>query len=664
MDDRTRSFIEQATLLFIASRNDKGAMDVSPRGGQPSVVRLRADGSLLLPDYIGNRRLDTLGNILSNPEVALLLLNRHSETYLRIAAHACVSQAAVDIAAFPADENRPLSVMVLTPTKMEFVESEAFRKSGFWIDPSARKPPLDALDIYFSDKQWQAERGRSPVLYDAAAESRLADSGLRDFYGTPSPIVQTKVYDFPSPGFTSFIEDARFIVFVHENEGGELLIELAGNAPLQLDRKKNLPSFLLEIDRDGAGRSAIPHSSGCALLVVEPGRCDALRLNGTFHDVTGEADGQCRLSVQPQEIYFHCSAAFTRSRIWSDTPAPAWVGLRSFICVARKRESPDVMSFVLKPRDNAPVGDAAPGQFVTVSLPQDERLGKQRRCYSVSGIPDRYSLRISVRRVGNDGVSAMLHDRIAVGDEVRVGAPAGKFVLDSAPYRPVVLISAGVGITPLLPMAEHLATEASGRGVWFVHSARSRIHHLFAEETLRLAMANPAIKLLTVYSQPEEGDTCDHRGRMDVGVLAAHVPVTEADFYICGPDAFMTSLKEGLDAMGVAPKSIRMEAFEAKRGEAGIALPGALAARVPCSVEFARSGKLVTWKPESGSLLDLALANDVHVQYSCRSGECQSCIQRIVSGQVSYPVTEEPFVARGQALLCQGIPHGDIVLDC
>src|SRR5690606_25228968 len=110
-----------------------------PRGGQPSVVRLRADGSLLLPDYVGNKRLDTIGNILSNPDVALLLLNRHADTYLRIAARATVSQNEQDIAAFPADDNRPLSVMVLTPTKMEFVKSEAFRKSGFWIDPSERK---------------------------------------------------------------------------------------------------------------------------------------------------------------------------------------------------------------------------------------------------------------------------------------------------------------------------------------------------------------------------------------------------------------------------------------------------------------------------------------------------------------------------------------------
>lgn len=664
MDDRTRSFIEQATLLFIASRNAEGAMDVSPRGGQPCVVRLRADGCLLLPDYIGNKRLDTIGNILVNPTVALLLLNRHAETYLRMVASASISQADEDIAAFPADENRALSVLVLAPAKMEFVESEAFRRSGFWVDPSGRKPPLDALDIYFSDKEWQAAHGRSPVLYDAAAESRLADIGLRDFYGTPSPIVQTKAYDFPSPGFMSFIDDARFIVFAHEGRDGEILIELAGNAPLQLDRDPNRPSFLLELDRDFSSASAISHSGECALLAAEPGRCDALRLNGRYRNVSGETGGARRLAVQPREIYFHCSAAFARSHIWSDTRAPAWAGLRRFTCIARRQESPDVVSFVLKPRDDAPVGDAMPGQFITISLPGAERLGRQRRCYSISGVPDKYSLRISVRRVGNDGISAMLHDRVGVGDEVLLGAPAGRFVFDSKAHRPVVFVGAGVGITPLLPMAEQLARKPDGRDVLFIHAARNRMHHLFAEEASRFAEANPAIRLLTVYSRPEAGDICHHEGHVDAALVARHVPVTEADFYICGPASFMASLKEGLIALGAQPESVRMEAFEARSGGTGLALSEALAGRAACTIEFARSEKQAIWRPESGSLLDLALANGIDVQYSCRSGECQSCSQRIVSGQASYPIGEEPLLPRGRVLLCQAVPKGNMVLDC
>lgn len=664
MDDAARSFIEKSTLLFIASRNAEGGMDVSPRGGQPCVVRLREDGSLLLPDYVGNRRLDTIGNILSNPDVALTLLNRGADTYLRVAARASVSQDEDDIAAFPADENRPLSVMVLTPTKMEFVESEAFRNSGFWIDPSERKPPLDVLDIYAKDIEWQAANGRKPVLRDATSENRLSKEGLRDFYGTPSPLVQNKVYDVAGPGFMGFIDKARFIVFAHEADTGEILIGLAGGEPLVLDPDTNRQSFLLNVEHDASGDGRTAQSAEYALLATEPGRCDNIRLNGVYREVGPGPDGQRRLSLRPEEIYFHCSAAFTRSRVWAEPRPTAWTGRRAFVCVERRQESPDVVSFVFRPRDRAPVGEAAPGQYVTVSLPNDVQPVARRRCYSISGVPDRHSLRISVRRVGNDGISALLHDAIGVGDDVLLGPPGGQFVFDSPPRRPVALISGGVGITPLLPMAEHLARQEPGRDVWFIHSARDARHHLFADEALRIRGENPAFRLLTVYSRPQAGDTCDHEGRVDAGIIAKHVPVADVDFYICGPDEFMSSLKRGLIELGAAPDAVKMEAFEAKGGGSLNGLPAGFSDAEPRSVEFARSGKRGTWTPASGTLLDLALASGVDVQYSCRNGECQSCTQRIVSGAVAYIDGEEPMVARGQVLLCQALPRGDIVLDC
>lgn len=664
MDGRTRSFIEKSTLLFIASRNEKGTMDVSPRGGQPSVLRLRPDGRLLLPDYVGNRRLDTIGNVLSNPDVALVLINRRSHDYLRIAARAALSQEAEDIAAFPADENRPLSVMVLTPTKMEFVESKAFAAGNFWIDPADRKPPLDVLDIYESDGKWQAESGRKPVLYDAAAERRLAETGLREFYGTPSRLVQDKVYSTAGPGFMGFIGVARFIVFAHESAAGEILVDLVGGSPLRLEPGTNRQSLLLDLSHEGSAASATQHSAECAILAAEPGRADNIRLNGSYREVISRPDGQRRLSVHPEEIYFHCSAAFARSRIWTDSRPVAWSGRRSFTCVSRTRESPDVMSFVLQPRDPAPVGDVAPGQYVTVSLPHDDQPVPRRRCYSISAVPDARSLRISVRRVGDDGISALLHDRVGIGDEVFVGPPAEQFILDSAPLRSVALVSAGVGITPLLPMAEHLAREAPGRDIWFIHAARDARHHLFGEEARRIAQANPGIRLLTAYSRPEAGDICHHEGRLDARAIAAHVPVASTDFYICGPEAFMASLSQGLVDLGAPPESIRIEAFEQNTAGAGLVLSGTFADRPPCTVTFARSDKQATWKPESGSLLDLALANGVEVQFSCRSGECQSCVQRIISGAASYPSGEEPILARGQVLLCQAIPRADIVLDC
>jgi ferredoxin-NADP reductase/predicted pyridoxine 5'-phosphate oxidase superfamily flavin-nucleotide-binding protein len=664
MDARTRDFIEKSTLLFIASRNGDGAMDVSPRGGQPSVLRMREDGALLMPDYIGNKRLDTIGNLLSNPDVALLLLNRRSNDYLRISANATISQAEADIAAFPADENPPLSVIVLKPNRMEFVASKAFDSSGFWVDPSGLKPTLDVLDIYGRDIKWQTEAGRDPVLYDAGTESRLGAYGLREFYGTPSPLVQKKVYDTAGPGFMSFIDNARFIVFAYAGEGGDILIDLLGGAPIRLDQGTNAQSLLLDMQHDGAVKGAAPAAAEFAIIAVEPGRCDNIRLNGTCRELYMSPGGERRLSLQCKEIYFHCSAALTRSRIWMDTRTVAWSGKRAFTCVARRQESPDVVSFIFSPRDRAPLGSAAPGQFVTISLPHDPAKTPRRRCYSISSVPSDRQLRISVRRVGDDGVSALLHDSVKVGDDVFLGPPGGHFVLDSAPMKPVVLVSAGVGITPLLPMAEHLAREEPGREIWFVHAAKNARYHLFGPDVLDLARSNPGVRIFTAYSRPEPGDAFHHEGRLDATVLARHVPVAEADFYICGPRTFMSSLREGLIELGVSPHAIRMEAFEQTGAGGGFALNDAQMELPPRTITFSRSDRQAIWTPECGSLLDLALANDIEVQWSCRNGECQSCSQKVLSGGVIYPSGEEPLIARGQVLLCQSIPRGDLVLDC
>lgn len=663
MDDRTRAFIERSTLLFIASRNADGAMDVSPRGGQPSVLRLREDGALLMPDYVGNKRLDTIGNLLANPDVALALLTRLSDDYLRISARATISQAEDDIAAFPADESPPLSVIVLRPTRMEFVASNAFDGSGFWVDPAGLKPALDVLDIYTRDIRWQTEAGRDPVLYDPGSESRLQESGLRTFYGTPSPMVQKKVYDTAGPGFMSFIDDARFIVLAHEGKSGEILVDLVGGAPLRRDPETNAQAMLLDVAHEGSSVDSAPHSAEFAIIAAEPGRCDNIRLNGTYREVSATPDGQRQISLQSNEIFFHCSAALTRSRIWMDARPVAWTGKRSFTCMARRQESPDVISFTFSPRDRAPIGIALPGQFITISLPSDSAKTPRCRCYSISAVPTDRTLRISVRRVGDGGVSALLHDTLKVGDSVFLGPPGGHFVLDSSPGKPVVLVSAGVGITPLLPMAEHLAREKPGRDIWFVHAARSAKHHLFGPEALELANLNPGIRILTGYSRPEPGDTFHYEGRIDAAALSRHVPVTEADFYICGPNTFMSSLRDGLIQLGAAPRAIRMEAFEQSSG-GGFALNEAQMNPHPRTVTFARSDRQATWTPECGSLLDLALANDIEVQYSCRSGECQSCSQKVVSGGVTYPSGEEPLIARGQALLCQSIPKADLVLDC
>lgn len=657
MDAAVRDFIESATLLFIASRSPEGALDVSPRGGQPSVLWPDGEGRLLLPDYMGNRRLDTIANLLGNPDVVVALLSRGSSRFLKIRAHAEVSTRPEDIARFPADQNRPMTVIALKPHRMDFVESRAFDRSGFWLDPSQRKAPLDMMGYYYSDKAMHGEAGRQSIQRPGAEEARLAAAGMREIYGTPSEVVRTKVYDSIGSGGLAFIDEASFIALATDRPDGGIDLDLHGDGALALDIAANRQRFRLRMTAERAGLGG---SGECALLAAVPGRCEALRMNGPFRSGDGEAGARLAIDIAPDEIFFHCSAALTRSQIWAEPKVAPWTGLRRFAITSLRQENPEVRSFVLEPLDAAAIGDIRAGQYVTVASPKDENQPQRRRNYSVSGRPGDRAIRISVRKVSEDGLSGLLHG-LAEGDEVHVGVPSGRFVLDGASLRPVVLASAGVGITPLLPMLATLATDCIDRDIWFVHAARDARHALFVDEVWDLAeRSGGRVRLFYAYSQAGQGEPCDHRGRLDAGVLDRLVPAAEADFYICGPDSFMSGLRDGLIARGADPERVRFEAF----GPTGEGLAEKLAGRAERRITFAKSGKELVWRPACGSLLDLALSHQIKVDYYCRVGDCQSCVQKLVSGAADYPAGEAPVLAEGQVLLCQAVPDSDMVIAC
>lgn len=653
MDQSTRQFIESSTLLFIASRKTHGAMDVSPRGGQPNVLRVTDDGLLLLPDYNGNRRLDTMSNILINLRVALIILNRGSDRFVRVAADARVSLDAEDLARFPADDNPPHSVLVMRPLTLEFVSSPAFQRADFWIDPSRRRPPLDLGAVINGDKAARAAAGFGPVPRDEAEEQALAKAGIRKAYGPAMEGVDQKISDAAGPSALRFMEEATFTVLAHEDERGEIVLDMTAEAPLSIVPADNRHAYRLRMQDDARTLD----EAECALLTIIPGQNELLRMNGRL-----ERDRAQAVKILPNEVYFHCSAALSRSRVWQQDRRSFWSGKRKFVCAERRRESPDVTSFVFKPCDGAPIGPVLPGQYITVSLPG--AANTRQRSYSVSRRPDGQTLRISVRRVGAGGFSDLLHETLEPGMEVLLGVPSGRFVLSSPSARRVVLISAGVGITPLLPMLDELAREDSGREVWFFHAARNGEHHLFEDETHAIAAQakNGGIRVVSCYSRPREEDRCDHVGRIDADMLAHMLPMAQTDFYICGPDTFMTSLRDGLVERGAKPDAIRFEAFEASSGSAFNLTGKDVVSN--STVTFAKSGKSAVWSPSEGSLLDLALKNKVDVAYSCRLGDCQSCMQTIASGVVDYPGEEVPLLNSGQTLLCLAIPRGDLVLDC
>ena len=239
--------------------------------------------------------------------------------------------------------------------------------------------------------------------------------------------------------------------------------------------------------------------------------------------------------------------------------------------------------------DDAATPAAAPGQYLTLRVRPDDGAPALTRSYSLSTVPDDHGYRISVKREG--AASRYLHDRVKVGDVLEVAAPRGDFVLrDGA--GPVVLISAGVGATPVLAMLHALVTERSAREVWWLHGARNRDEHAFAAEVDALLATLPGAHRVVAYSRPDGGAGNDLSGRLDGAALDRLGVPTDADHYICGPEAFMRAIGAALAARGVAPERIATEVFGAvPTYSSGIVKAGDRAPHAPDGPAGRRAGR-------------------------------------------------------------------------
>ncbi|WP_219339657.1 pyridoxamine 5'-phosphate oxidase family protein [Luteimonas salinisoli] len=336
---------------------------------------------------------------------------------------------------------------------------------------------------------------------------------------------------------------------------------------------------------------------------------------------------------------------------------------RDFRMVEVVQESSVVKSFWLEPVDTAGPWLHQAGQYLPVrlKLPGDER--PTSRVYTLSAAPSDGRYRISVRKQGV--FSAHLHDGCRAGDVIQAQAPRGEFVVDALEQRPLVLISAGVGITPMIAMLRHVVHEGVRkrrmRRTWFIHGSRSVAERAFAGELRQLAEAtHGAVRVVQVLSDPGEGSVegVDYhaKGRIDLALLQAVLPFGDFDFHLCGPPDFMQSVYAQLRSAHVPNERIYAEAF----GPAGIrrdnqaGLPPAATGSV--EVLFARSGKEARWMPGSGSLLDLAEAHALTPPYSCRSGACGSCRHALAQGSVTYPSKPRAPCGDDEVLLCQALP--------
>jgi ferredoxin-NADP reductase/MOSC domain-containing protein YiiM len=352
---------------------------------------------------------------------------------------------------------------------------------------------------------------------------------------------------------------------------------------------------------------------------------------------------------------------------------PAWPGFRPLRVARKMRESGNVISLVLEPTDAQPLAAALPGQFVVLRLGPGSALSLMRS-YSLSGEPGAMHYRVSVKREARGAASAYVDDELKVGDVVQTSAARGDFTLKPGD-TPVVLLSAGIGVTPVLAMLHALAAGASTRDIWWLYGTRNGREHPFAEEARGLLKVLAHHHSHICYSSPDPEDRpdvdFDTAGRLNTQVLRGLDLPRDADFYICGPSSFMSDLSAGLAALGVTPDRIHTEMFGAGPSiTPGIAAsprrpphqPSGLAGSGPL-VSFARSGLNVRWEPTFHSLLELAEACDVPVRWSCRSGVCHTCETGLVAGKTSYQPAPIDPPADGNVLICCAQPEGDIVID-
>jgi ferredoxin-NADP reductase/MOSC domain-containing protein YiiM len=338
-----------------------------------------------------------------------------------------------------------------------------------------------------------------------------------------------------------------------------------------------------------------------------------------------------------------------------------WAGWRPFTVAKIVEETPEIRSVHLRPVDGEPLCQPRAGQFVTVRM--DDGGDAVTRSWSISefrhGMDD---YRLSVKRQSGPG-SHWVH-RAEVGDLVKLRAPAGEFTLDMGGFRPVVLIAAGIGITPLIAMLHaHLARPQSSP-IFLLYGARTPEEAAFLGELEALAAAHRSVTTHFIYSRSAAGHGSPSRITPDlaisllsdlhifVGERRVDLPWYETDMYLCGPDDFCQRLRNEFVGLGANADNVFVELFTA---------PEMASSEIETAeVRFARSGTSLAWTAHDDlSLLDLAAAAGVAVESDCRAGSCLTCRTKVLDGAVTAELGD------GTALLCIGKPTTSLlVLDC
>ncbi len=356
---------------------------------------------------------------------------------------------------------------------------------------------------------------------------------------------------------------------------------------------------------------------------------------------------------------------------------------RTFIVDRKVPESETITSFYLVPEDGKPMTPYLPGQFLPLRLEIPGQYKPVIRTYSLSDTPKEDYYRLTIKRLLAPpdrpdlypGVSSnYFHDKVERGSKLLAKSPRGKFFLDPNGETPVALLSAGVGLTPLISMLNAIVEVGSNRPTWFIHGCRNKSEHALGDHVRRISAENNNVQAHIRYSKPSSEDMAgrdyDDEGHVDIELVKHLLPDKDFDFYLCGPTPFMKSLFDGLLAWGIPELRIHYEFFgpaSALKERKKVATPKRAAGVSECceetEVTFSGSGVSTNWNPSFESILDLAEANGLSPDYSCRSGICHTCMCKLEEGEVDYVLEPLDPPDQGSVLICCSKPKTNVVVD-
>ncbi len=355
---------------------------------------------------------------------------------------------------------------------------------------------------------------------------------------------------------------------------------------------------------------------------------------------------------------------------------PLWPEFREFKVQRKVLEDKNgtICSFYLIPVDGKSLPAFKPGQYLTFQLdltdPDTHSSKSLVRCYSLSDEPHSEYYRVTIKKVPTGQASNFFHEKVQVGDILKVKAPAGHFYLDTAGTGPVVLIGSGIGITPVLGMLNASLHQAPQREIWLYYGVRNGEEMIMKEHLDKLAQQHNNLHLYLCYSQPQapevKGVDYQHSGRIDITLLRLTLPLKPHHFYVCGPKLMMEMLVPDLSAWGVPEHHIHYESFGpaslTKHETSRSALGEEATIAAELTVTFSKSGPTFPWKKAATSLLEFAEDHGIAIASGCRAGSCGTCMTPLESGEVEYHQRPDTDLKPGNCLLCISVPKTSLTL--